>query len=321
MEKEIIEKLLELVNTKQYIDATRYLEQHNKRIRISGFSPMEKAPRKLLANKAKTDKKFKQALLKSFADTIFITSNIDLSKSVEELKSAVPHKEWLGLAAAILLSETQDCVIRALGIIESYNEDEKSVADVSKVQSESKTDRKEEKFREKYLKCKNEIAQKNEELNFYKTQLQDFSEEINKLKINQKNLEKQNIAYLAQLDALNKDNDQLRKELEKVKAEMEAISEIPVTQAKLDICVVAPYCKDILGKYKDLLSIEFGKTTNVPMSDVFTKYDEIWVFPDVIPFAEYRILRKWKKQVGEKVRIFETVTALVQYADRIIQHR
>lgn len=57
------------------------------------------------------------------------------------------------------------------------------------------------------------------------------------------------------------------------------------------------------------------------MDEALKKYDEIWVFANVIPFRTYRMLCKWKEAAEEKVTIFQTVTDLIDYVEKLVQNR
>ena len=107
----------------------------------------------------------------------------------------------------------------------------------------------------------------------------------------------------------------------KLTARMEVLTFQSVKQSKLEIQIFAPGCEDILGKYCEVVPIEFANATNITMDVALKKYDEIWVFSDVIPFGTYRMLRKWKQVAGEKVIIFQTATELVDHVEKLMQNR
>ena len=59
MGTEMISKLLEKLDKQQYTDVIRSFSQHNKRLKIPGFTLVERAPLKLVANTARTNKLFR----------------------------------------------------------------------------------------------------------------------------------------------------------------------------------------------------------------------------------------------------------------------
>ena len=68
MGTETISKLLEKLDKQQYTDVIRSFSQHNKRLKIPGFTLVERAPLKLVANTARTNKIFRKALFQFFFD-------------------------------------------------------------------------------------------------------------------------------------------------------------------------------------------------------------------------------------------------------------
>lgn len=318
METETINKLLEKLEKQQYIDVIRYLSQHNKRIKIPGFSHMEKAPTKLVANTARTNRIFRKALFESISGVILSGADINLDRDVEDIKSDIPKNQWLGLAAFLLLLENDVYAFEAEKIIDEYGDNHQEDV-VQEIVNLPKSDKKEEKFREKYLKARIEIAELTAELEKHVTLLREKTAENEQLREGKKELEQRCITYLAQLDALNKEKTRLLGELEATQAKMIAAQSIP--QPKLDIQVLAPCCEDILGRYTMTIPIDFENAPQMTSTEAMSKYDEIWVFPDVVPFGTYRTLRKWKKAYDENVNIFQTATDLVDYAEKLIQNR
>lgn len=316
---ETISKLLERMGKQQYTDVIRYFSQHNKRLKISGFSSMEKVPIKMVANTARTNKAFRKALLESISVVILSGTDVNLDRDIADVKKDLPKTQWLGLAAFLLLRENDAYASEAERIIDEFavNIQQKKV--IPETINTPKPDKKEEKFREKYLKARTEIAELKAELEKHMALLREATTEIVQLRDGQKELEQRCIAYLSQLDVLSKEKERLLAELEIAQEKVAAVQSIP--QPKLDIHILAPSCEDILGIYCDTIPIGFENPTKITVTEAFAKYDEIWVFPDVVPFGTYRTLQKWKQEAGEKVIVFQTATDLVAHAEKITKNR
>lgn len=313
MEAETICNLLEKLSEQQYKDVIRNFSLQNKRLRIPGFSHMEKAPLKLLANTARTNGVFRKALLRSISAVILSGNPVNLSQEISDIKKGIPHDQWLGLAAFLLLRDDDVCNDEAKIIIDEY-----AVTNQKDVQPNAeitpKVDKKEVKFREKYLKLRAEIAGLREVLEKQERQQREATAEIEQLRDEKKELEQRCITYLAHLDAIKKENSKLLDDLKMAQDKMAATQN--VLQPKLDIHILAPNCEDILGRYSGTASIRFENTTNLSAAEALARYDEIWVFPDVVPFAAYRTLCKWKQLAEEKVLVFQTAADLVNYAEK-----
>ncbi len=319
MGTETISKLLERLEKQQYTDVIRNFSKHNKRMKISGFSSMEKVPIKLVANTAKTSKAFRKALFESISEVILSGTNVNLDRDIADIKKELPKDQWLGLAASLLLLENDAYTSEAERIIDGYAVNIQPKEVVQEAVSTPKPDKKEEKFREKYLRARTEIAGLAAELEKRIVQLREATTEVERLRNEQKELEQRCIAYLSQLDALNKERKRLLDELEIAQEKVIAMQSIP--QQKLDIHVLAPSCEDILSIYRDMIPIDFENPTKISGTEELEKYDEVWVFPDVVPFGTYRTLRKWKQKTDEKVIIFQSATDLVAHAEKLMQNR
>lgn len=316
MEPEMITQLLEKIDRKQYAMAIRHLSHNNKKLRIPGFSIMEKAPTKLVANTARTNKIFRKALYESISIVVLNGIKVDLTQSIDEIKKGIPQAQWLGLAAHLLMINEEEYSTEAFRIISEngMEGDSKDHEQLPKSEPESKPDKKEEKFREKYLKVKNENSELSAELEKCKGQIQEANAEIEKLKKIQSELDSRCAAYMAEIDALTDEKSRLIQQLQEVTEKAQAIQ-----APRIDIRVLAPNCKDLLEKYMDTIPLDFDGALDMNVTDAIEKYNEIWVFSDVVPFGTYRVLRKWKKVAEDKVFIFQTVGDLVAHAEKMLQ--
>lgn len=318
MGTETISKLLERLEKQQYTDVIKNFTQHNKRLKIPGFSSMEKVPVKLVANTAKTNKVFRKALLESISVVILSGTDVNLDRDIAEIKKDLPKNQWLGLAAFLLLLENETYTYEAEKIIDEYDVNIRQKKVEQETVSTHRADKKEEKFREKYLKARTEIAELTADLEKHMTLLRDATTEIKELRDGQKKYEQRCMAYLSQIDALNKEKKKLLDEMEIVQEKVVTLQSF--SQQKLNIHVLAPSCEDILGVYCDTIPIGFENPTKISVREALEKYDEIWVFPDVVPFGTYRALCKWKQEYDDKVIIFQTATDLVSHAKKLIKN-
>lgn len=316
MQREMISQLLERLDAKQYAASLRHLSHNNKRLKIPGFSLMEKAPIKLVVNTARNNRAFRTALYESISAVILEGRTVDLSKNADEMKKEIPQVQWLGLAAYLLMTGEEEHSADALKIISDCGSEDEPPASTPEVQNthETKPDKKEEKFREKYLKAKNENAELVADLDRYKAQLQENAVEIEKLKKLQSDLESKCAAYMAEIDTLSGEKARLIQQLEEETEKAQA-AQTP----KIDIRILAPNCQDVLKKYMDIIRLDFDGNLAMDVTDAIKQYDEIWVFSDVVPFGTYRALRKWKKVAEDKVFIFQTVGDLVAHAENVLQ--
>lgn len=319
MEPEMVTQLLAKLDDKQRTSAFRHLSHNNKKLRIPGFSSLEKAPIKLVTNTARTNKHLRTALYASISTVILDGTKVESSKNLDELKNEIPQTKWLGLAAYLLMLGEEEHSADALQILADYDITSESTdtTKVTETSPEPKLDKKEEKFREKYLKAKSENAKLTAELEKIKGMLQDANNLIDTLKMNQVELESKCATYLAEIDALSDEKSRLTKQLDdatKIAPKVQAFQ-----KASVDIHVLAPNCKDILGKYTDTIPMDFMGTLDTNVTAMVEEYDEIWVFPDVVSFGTYRVLRKLKKTADDKVFIFQTVGDLVAHVESVLQ--
>lgn len=319
MGTEIICKLLEKLEKQQYINVIRSFAQHNERLKIPGFTSLEKAPLKLVANTARTNKVFCKALLNEISSAFLSDVNINLDNNIQEIKKEIPKTKWIGLAAFLLLLDDDVRCAEAAQLIDEYPIQVEYVEAPSKTDTSSRTDKKEERFREKYLKAKTEIAEIKSELEEHIELLREAEYDAEQLRAQKKELEQLCMAYLAKIEALSNEKARMSAELETARMEVLAVQN--VKKPKIEIQILAPGCEDILHKYCEVVHIVFANVTNITMDEALKKYDEIWVFANVIPFATYRMLRKWKEVAEEKVTIFQTVTDLIDYVEKLVQNR
>jgi len=319
MEPEMIIQLLEKIDGKEYTMAIRHLSHNNKKLRIPGFSVMEKAPIRLVANTARTNKFFRKALYKSISTVILAGIKVDLTKNTEELKKEIPQAQWLGIAAYLLMVNEEKYATDAVTIISECGNAGEARDNEQLLQNESepKQDKKEERFREKYLKAKNENAELVAELERCKAKLLEDAAEIEKLKEIQNDLESQCALYLEKINDLSNNNSRLLQELEEMTEQTGKVQ--TALDSQVNVRVFAPYCKDLLEKYGDTIPIVFDGSIAMGAARAVEQYDEIWVFPDVVPFGTYRVLQKWKKSADEKVFIFHTAVDLVAHAEKVLQ--
>lgn len=319
MGTETISKLLEKLDKKQYTDVIRGFSQHNKRLKIPGFTSVERVPLKLVANTARTNQIFRKALLEEISQAVLLGIEISLDDDISETKKEIPKSKWLGLAAFLLLLDDDTYTAEAEQLIDEYVVQSEQKETPQETDTSPKFDKKEEKFREKYLKARIEIAEIKTELEKCIESLREASTEAEQLSEQKKEFEQRCIAYLAQIETLSKEKAGLIAALEAAHKEVLAVQS--VKQPKLELQILAPGCEDILGKYCEIVPIEFANVTNITMDDALKRYDEIWAFSDVIPFGIYRMLRKWKLVAGEKIIIFPTATDLVDYVEKLTQDR
>ena len=318
MATETISKLLEKLDKKQYTDVIRIFAQHNKRLKIPGFTSIERVPLQLVANTTRTNKIFRKALLEEISQCILLNTEINLDNDIEDIKKEIPQIQWLGLAAFLLLLDDDTYTAKAEQIIDEYvvpSEHEKAL---QRSNTSPKFDKKEGKFREKYLKAKAETAEMQSELEKRIESFQEAMAEVEQLRGQKKELEERCLAYLAQIDALSREKARLLGDLETVRTEISTVQCAKKPKLEAQVQILAPGCKDILGKYCEAISIEFTNVTSITMDEALKQYNEIWVFPDVIPFGSYRILNKWKQVAGEKVLIFSTATDLLNHVEKLM---
>ena len=319
MELETIIKLLEKLDKKQYSDIIRKFSQHNKRLKVPGFTSIEKVPLKLIANNAKTNKLFRKALLDEISSVVLTGIDINMDQDITTIKNNIPKDKWLGLAAFLLLLNNESHTAEAKKIIEEFAPQKQSEDIPKEIDDNTKEDKKEEKFREKYLKAKRELADIKVKLETGLEAFQKLAIDVGKLEDEKRELEQRCMTYLVQIETLRNENSRLTHELKK--AEAKEISYHQSTQRSIDIKILAPCCEDILNKYCGITAIDFENRTELLKEEILEKYDEIWVFPDVIPYSTYRMLCKWKKEADDKIMIFQAPADLVARAEKLTQMR
>ena len=317
MEPQIIGKLLEKISKKQYTDIIRSFSLHNKRMRVPGFTSMEKVPLTLIANNAKTNRVFRKALLDEIATMILSGTEINMENDINEIKSTLPKEKLLGFAALLLFLENENYIAEAERIIADFTVDAPQVEASPENPDNSKSDKKEEKFREKYLKSKKEIAELQTKLDESQDSYRKISDEAKRLEETIKDLESQCAIYLSQIQSLSSEKLALCAELEAAQSACSSTQYTPPT--KVTTQILAPCCEDILGRYCEILTIDFEDATKIPKESILKKYNEIWVFPDVLPFSMYRMFCKWKKAAEGQILIFQTATELLAHADALRQ--
>lgn len=152
MSIDLLKALIEKLDKKSYGLAIRYFSKNNKQMKISGFSSLEKTPQALILNAARTNTNFRDALLDACAAIILDGESVDFSKSLLENKNAIEPDRWLGVAAAFLKNGNQQDTDEILKIITEYHP--QIVGPVKEeTPASDKQEKREEKFREKYLKA------------------------------------------------------------------------------------------------------------------------------------------------------------------------
>ena len=315
MEPQIIGKLLEKISKKQYTEIIRSFSLHNKRMRIPGFTSMEKVPLTLIANNAKTNKVFRKALLDEISTIILAGAKINMEDDINQIKSTLPKEKLLGFAALLLFLENENYVAEAERIITDFAVDAPQVVVSHETPDNSRSDKKEEKFREKYLKAKKEVAELQTKYDESQDLYRKISDEANRLEETIKELESQCAIYLSQIQSLSNERLTLCAELEK--SQVASASTQYTSSPKITPQILAPCCEDILGRYCEIITINFEDATKIPKESILEKYNEIWVFPDVLPFSMYRMFCKWKKEAEGQILIFQTATELLAHADAL----
>lgn len=319
MQPQIIGKLLEKISQKQYSDVIRSFSLHNKRMKIPGFTSLEKVPLTLIANNAKTNKVFRKALLDEISAVILAGIDINMENDIDEIKTTLPKEKWLGFAAFLLCLGDENYVAEAERIIDDFETECTQTEVPHETVDNIKSDKKEEKFREKYLKAKKEVAYLQAKLDESIESRRKIADEVERLEDIREKLEKQCAVYLDQIQMLSNEKAVLCAELEKAQAIIASAQHAP--SSELNFQIFAPCCEDILRKYCEMITINFEDVAKAPMDVILEKYHEIWVFPDVLPFSTYRMFCKWKKEAEGKIIIFQTATDLLARADAVKQNK
>ena len=315
MHIDLVKELIGKLDKKCYIAVMRHMSQNNKRIKIPGFSALEKAPVTIVINTAKTKKPFKEAFLTSCAAVILDGQTIDINKSVQENKEMVPRAQWLGVAAAFLLTEQEEFESEILKIINECEENAEPVVN-SEISMDQKQDKREEKFREKYLKIRTEVERMKTLLEAQRVDCERIAEENDSIKQTVRDLEKERAELRSALDEKDRHIKQLKNELAKAKETKDGCQCKPLL-AK-NIRILAPNCKDILDKYVDRISIDFSDIIGKTKEELTKQYDQIWVLPNTVSFAINRKLIKLKKEGVGNIVWFASAADLLAKIEEII---
>lgn len=318
MDTDTLVKLLEGLEKKQYSAVAQNFTQNNKRLKISGFSSIDKAPIRLIANTAKTSTPFRVALLRSISAVLLIQKDIDINKEISIILNELPKDQWLGLAALLFLSDNSDYHIKAKTIVSNYTTSQQgasgSIAMQSSIQKGDKGDKKEDKFREKYLKAKSELFELTKKLSDQETQLYTGRNKIAELEQTVHELKQRESSYLTQLEAIKFENQSLKNTLGK--AEKKIDDPQKVISAGPRIKVYAPGCKDIIGRYSQDTAINFDIPLSAPDEKALDEFDEIWLCQNALSFGVFRKLSRWKSLDSKKVLVFPSTTELLIYAKK-----
>lgn len=315
MHAELVKELIEKLDKKCYIAVMRHVSQNNRRIKISGFSALEKAPVTIVINTAKTKKSFKEALLTSCAAVILDGQTVDTNKSVQENKENVPRAQWLGVAAVFLLTEQEQFEPEILKIINEYEENVEPTVN-AEICMDQKQDKREEKFREKYLKSRNEVERIKALLESQRVDCERIAAENDRIKQTVRDLEKERDELRCALDDKDRRIKQLKNELAKAQDSKDECQCKPLL-AK-NIRILAPNCKDILDKYVGRITIDFTDIAGKTKEELIKQYDQIWVLPNTISFATNRKLSKLKKEGVDNIVWFTSAADLLVKIEEII---
>ncbi len=315
MDTEYISMLLGKIEAKQFAQIGKHFAQHNKRIKVPGFTALEKAPRKLIANTARTNQKFRQCLLVSIAAVILDGEEVTLENGIAQLLESIPCQKRLGLAAYLLLEQNEEFDSAIEKLISDCPERCVQPVPQKPAESDHTNDKREEKFREKYLKLKAEMSHLQTELEEYKSQKGKDSAEIERLQSIEAELIQQSQNKSEKIEELTAKIVSLQQELQQANAR---IAEAPcVSLPQADIRIFAPNCADILEKYEDILTIDF----NIPIpplgESAVEGYGEIWVLPNVLSFGMVRFFTKLWNKGDERVHIFQSVGELLERVQKM----
>lgn len=314
MAVDLVRKLVEKLAPKTYMAVIHYVAQNNKRMRISGFSSLEKTPQGLILNTARTNKGFRDALLDACVAVILDGDVVDFSKSVLENKEAISCERWLGIAAAFLKNDDDQDTEEIARIISEYktNKDEPVKEDVKAI---DKQEKREGKFREKYLKVHAELERLLALFEVQKADVEKTLAENEGLKKIVEDLREEKKSLLKTIDDQNKGIQKLRSYL--VEHNENDEQQCLKTQ-KAVIHILAPNCKDILGKYVGKLGVEFEDIADRSREELLQQYDQVWILSNAIPFATSRKLSKWRKEGEEKIVWFSSAAELLAKAEEMI---
>ena len=312
---DLMKELIEKLDKKTYMAVIRCVAQNNKRMKLPGFSSLERAPKGLILNTAKTDKRFSDALLDACVEVLLEGIDVDYSKSLLENKEIIPCDRWLGLAAAFLKKGHEQDVEVLSTIISEYKV-EKTEPIREPAKESEKQDKREEKFREKYLKAHAEVEK--------------LTNVLNEVQGGYEKLLLENDELKKIISALNEDKEKMLQVLENKERELIQLKST-VTTIKVSndhtqcvqapnntLRVLAPNCQDVLGKYAGRMSIEFGDIAERTKEELMQLYDQVWVLPNVVSFATSRKLSRWCKEGEERIIWFLNAAELLSKAEMMI---
>lgn len=318
MQAEDMSGLLQKLSEKQYSLAMHDLSKNNPKIRVSGFTTISKIPVKYAAATAKTHAPFREALLKSISAIILGDNEVDWSKPTEELKEVIPSTKWLGLAAQLLLSEHDEDRIQATKIISEYSQtncdDENTIAPTVE-------QKRQDKFREKYMKAQKEIADLTKLLNAERLLTQKAKSEVEALTRLQDETTALCNELKAEVSRLKEASQLLQFEIERLQSEDAPKPDDIPCPPKTNIKIFAPNCKSFLQGYSDFFDIQFDELTVVAVAAAVEQCDETWAVFDLLPYGTTRALKKLKLTHSEKVYVFNTSDELLAHAERIANNR
>lgn len=309
MEVDLVANLIELLEVHQYTLVLRNLQKRNKCFCIPGFTKLEKVPIKIVSNKAKNDTSFRSALLESISDFILSDNQIDFNDDIEKIKSKIPCEKWLGLAALLLIKGDVYSTEEASKLINDYK---KSKSIQSSPQKVIQSEKKEDKFRIKYIKAHSEISKLEADIKQRDALLHRAELQVEELRKKISEVEEQCQEYEKQIQELNERNNLLSYELS-------VETEKTDTLSFSSLSILAPNCDDILGRFSGKIHFEFKLLPGMSYSKAIALYDQIWVFPDVVSYPTYRMIRKWASVSADKVVVFLNATDLLVHAANLLK--
>ena len=312
MENNLIKRLLEAIPQPEYVNTLRKINQKSKRVRIPGFTKIEKAPIGIIANAAHTNEFFRMELLTELASTHLADNEINLSDDENMVMQKLPREKWLAAVAFFLLNNDSVAVSKAEKIFTTFEEGATAPATPLTPLEVEKNEKREIKFRQKYMN-------EHEKVIDLQIQVKESLKKIDslELKITQQLAENHELAD--RIKNYEETIVQLRKTQEKLNANCSYLQAVNADLTQTKIKVWAPYCNDILEKFSDRLKLEFALDHNATYPDLFDQYDQIWLFPDVIPFGPFRNLQKWKRLYSDKIWIFSNAATLIVHARQVIE--
>lgn len=321
MDSDLIFNLLNKLKRDEYLSVLRNISQGDKRFQtrtvFAGFSMVEKVPVRIVANKASTNKAFLRVLLKSISAIVLSETNINMEMDINEIKTSVPKTQWLGLAAAFLLTGMDEHSREAAKIVAEFEAECNVKENTVIIQNSVKAEKKEEKFRSKYMKALGEISELKTNLAKHEERQQQDLFEIDQLRKRESELEATCTTLKEQMNKLCNENKALRCELKNAKAKT-TFGHIDTVQANL--LFYAPNCKDVLDRFCcDSLTIDFGYPSDFTESEILEKYDEIWICSNFVPYGTYKKYCKCRQHTVMKIFIFETVNSLIAHAKKFVR--